>query len=102
MVTKVVAGACLAAFAALAAVPEPSEADPQRSSAQVITLRVSVPLAIRVERGSASFSATLGGTRWRVAATCYGGHRVSSSSLTSRANHPRFALVFASEPARED
>jgi hypothetical protein len=91
MVTKVVAGGFLFALAAFVG---RSEADAPYASAHPVVVRVSAPLPFGDGRGGASFSATLGETRWRVAATCYGG--------TNPEKRARFALVLAAEPAPAD
>jgi hypothetical protein len=94
MVTKIVAGACLAAFAALATTSEPSsEGETARANARPVVVRVSLPLPAGAEPGSASFSATLGATRWHVAATAHGGKGRAGEKRS------RFVLLLASEPS---
>jgi hypothetical protein len=88
MSSKFVAGACAIALAgAWGAVAAASETG---GEARPTVVRVSVPLPFEMDRGSASFASSLGGTRRRVAAFCGG-----------PSGHARLSLVVVSEPEPE-
>jgi hypothetical protein len=81
---KLVAGACVLALAAFSGTIATRGTE---EIAHAVVVRMSVPLPFDGERGHASFSSSLGRTRWMFAATWSGG-----------AEHRRLAVVLASDP----
>jgi hypothetical protein len=84
MVARVIAGACVVA---LAAVSGSRGADAVVAPERPVVVRMSVPLPVEGEQGHASFSASLGRTYVRFAATWSGGEA-----------HRRLQVVLASGP----